>query len=100
MSFFKSRALLIGKSLAVKDWERPSIIMKARRLAHEGATLAELAAALNWNVGLQTVRRRLRKKNIVPLNRSDRCHMGFETHFPDDECVNQVSFAPTHRRRA
>lgn len=100
MSHFRSKALLIGKSLAVKDWERPSILMKARKLAHEGAGLLEIAEVLGWGVTLPTVRRRLAKKNIIPLNLSDRRHLGIETHFPEENSISQRSFTPKYRSRA
>lgn len=97
MSYFRSKKLLAAKALAAKDWSHPSVIIHARRMAHEGASTIEIRNALWPSVTLGTANRRLKKFNITSFDVMDRAHRGFKTGFPtsgsNDE-VNQRSYRP------
>ncbi len=76
------RTLRMARSLAARDWERPKAIQRARHMAHDGASSAEIVAALGWDCSKQTAAARFKKYNIKPHNRSDRAHLGEETGLP------------------
>lgn len=91
---WRSKHLIAARALSCRDWENPKSIQRARHMAHEGASLSEIAAALGWTVSLKKVSQRLRKYNIRPVNPSNKRHRGIETGFPASDRVNTVSFRP------
>lgn len=82
---WRSKHLLAARALASKDWEKPKDIQRARHMAHNGASTAEIAAALGWTVGQRYASARLRKYNIRTFNPSYKRHRGTETTFPESD---------------
>lgn len=66
MSCFSSGFLLAAKALGAKDWSNPKALRLARHMAHEGATVDEIAAAVGWTCCHTTAVSRLQKMNIQP----------------------------------
>ncbi len=62
----RDRDLLMARILSCKDWENPKAIQRARHMAHEGCTVDQISAALEWTVNSMSARRRLLKYNIRP----------------------------------
>lgn len=94
MSYFSSKALLIAKSLAAKDWSNPKVLLVARHMAHDGKSIDEIKDTLGWDITHERARYRLRKFNIYPLPKKNRrAHRGFNTTL--NGCasgINQQSF--------
>lgn len=67
MNYCDSKTLLAARALAAKDWSNPKVILAARHLAHEGATIIEIASAVGWDVTESGARVRLKRFNIRPL---------------------------------
>lgn len=74
----RDRVLIAARALSNKDWENPATIKLARHMAHDGATLKEIADALDWNE--RTARYRLAKYNIHPYSKL--AHRGEDTTLP------------------
>lgn len=81
---FRSKHLAAARSLSAKDWEKPNDILKARHMAHDGASLADITIALGWTCSRQTADNRLRKYNIRPLG-NRRAHRGKLTTCPPND---------------
>lgn len=95
MSYFASKTLLVAKALGAKDWSHPKIIRAARHMAHDGKTIAEINEAVGWNVAGYTARARLKKFNIIPHNKTNRSHRGFDTVLSNHATVvDTTNFKP------
>jgi hypothetical protein len=82
-AFYRDRMLTVARRMANKDWENPKDIQRARHMAHDGASVQEIADALQWGVTWYTADKRLKKYNIRPIG-NKRAHRGIETTLPYD----------------
>ncbi len=78
----RDKQLIMARVLSSKDWERPKDIQRARHMAHDRHSLAEIKSALGWDVHENTARNRLKKYNITPHNYSNKSHQGEDTSIP------------------
>lgn len=62
-------------------------------MANSGSTLDEIKEFLGWNVGRETVRRRLKQYRIMPFSKEANSHRGQDTGLGGAKGIYQADFS-------
>lgn len=87
--------LKIARTVAVRRAMTAEEILKARHMAHAGASTMEIHDALGWNMSQAGAHHKLKRVGISTAGRWRKAHYGKETTLPNsDRFVDYTNYKP------